>query len=71
MKFYVSFGQAHVHSINGHTIDKDCIVEIESDSREKAHRKVMDMFDGVFCFLHNDMPDMSYFPRGIIKLWRE
>ena len=26
MKFYISFGQVHVHSVNGKTFDKDCLV---------------------------------------------
>ena len=65
MKFYISFGQTHTHSINGVTIDKDCVVEIEAESRGAAHERAMDIFDGVF---HNvyDEPHINYFPRGIV-----
>ena len=68
MKFYVSFGQGHTHSINGITLDKDCIVELERASRKEAHEDAMEMFNAQFFTVYIELPDMSFFPRGIIKL---
>lgn len=65
MKFYISFGQVHTHSINGVTIDKDCVVEIEADSRGAAHEKAMIFFDGVFHNVYTE-PHTEYFPRGVV-----
>ena len=37
MKTYVTFGQAHVHNINGVIFDKDCVAVVEG-GREKSLR---------------------------------
>jgi len=39
-KFYVTMGQVHTHSINGKTIDKDCVVEIQA---EKYYEEIPNM----------------------------
>ena len=71
-KYYITFGQIHVHSVNGKTFDKDCVAEIEGESRGDAHTKAMEIFDGKFhqCVTEKecDAEFMSYFPRGIIKV---
>ena len=70
-KFYITFGQVHVHSVNGKTLDKDCLAEIEAESHGAAHALAMDIFKGVFhqCLLEKELPEViHYFPRGIIKI---
>lgn len=67
-KFYISFGFAHTHSISGHTIDKDCIVVLECDSKAIAHARAMDIFNKVFHNVYEEEPVMSFFPRGLIYL---
>lgn len=47
-KYYITFDQIHVHSINGKTIDKDCLVELEAETHREAHEKAMKLFDSVF-----------------------
>lgn len=66
--YWITFGQVHVHSVDGHTIDKDCVVEIQAEDAGAAHDKAFEMFGPKFCFVKEFEPDMSYFPRGIIKL---
>lgn len=71
-KYYITFGQVHVHSVNGKTFDKDCVAEIEAETNGEAHELAMKAFDGKFhqC-VDEDRVDgefMSFFPRGIIKL---
>ena len=68
MKFYISFGQTHTHRVNNHTIDKDCIVEHEALTKREAHDWAMEMFNGTFHNVYDKLPNMFYFPRGIIKL---
>lgn len=62
---YFTFGQKHVHSVNGKTFDKDCVALIRSineDPRDIAVR----IFGLEWCWQHDKVPDMSYYPRGII-----
>lgn len=68
MKFWISFGQIHVHVINGRNIDKDCILEVEAATRREAHENAMEMFDKKFYTVYDKLPNMKYFPRGVIKL---
>lgn len=68
MKFYISFGQIHIHSICGLTIDKNCLVELNATSKSDAHEMAMDIFDKKFHNVYDALPDMDYFPRGVIKL---
>jgi len=66
--FYITFGQIHVHSIEGKTFDKDCVAKIQEKDFDKAREKAMIIFKGKFCFLYEEIPDMSYYPRGIIEI---
>lgn len=68
MKFWISFGQIHTHSIGVHTIDKDCIVEVEAPTRREAHENAMEMFNKKFFTVYDKLPNMKHFPRGVIKL---
>ncbi len=70
MILYISFGQIHVHSINGKTLDKDCIAAIKCDNYEEGRAKAFEWFEGKFAFDYLEMSDetLSYFPRGIIPV---
>ena len=64
-KTYITFGQVHVHSINGKTFDKDCVAEV--DLPEEEARAI---FMPKFCFSYTDLNkvDLSFYPRGLILL---
>lgn len=65
MKAYFTFGQGHAHSVNGFTYDKDVVVEIEA----KDPRRVMfETFGSKWSTEYDELPDMSFFPRGVKKL---
>lgn len=72
MKTYVTFGQVHIHSVNGKTFDKDCVAVIESESAARGRKLAFQYFDRKFCFEypedHFDMDDMKYYPRGFINV---
>ena len=67
-KYYFTFGQIHVRSVNGKTFDKDCVVEIEAKSENQARDIMFDTFDTKWFTSHDEIPDMSYFPRGIMTI---
>ena len=70
-KYYITFGQVHVHSVNGKTFDKDCVAEIEAEDRGEAHTMAMDIFNKKFhnCIDEVDLEKaLEYYPRGVIKV---
>ena len=70
-KYYITFGQVHVHSVNGKTFDKDCLAEIEAETNEEAHKIAMEVFNERFHECHNAERlngILGYYPRGVIPL---
>jgi hypothetical protein len=68
MKTFVTFGQSHVHDINGKTFDKDCVAVVEGD-----RDRVFEIFGDDFCFEYpeqfwDDSKMKTYFPRGYIEV---
>jgi hypothetical protein len=65
---YFTFGQNHVHRVNGKTFDCDCVVKITADDP----RSVMcENFGLQWAFQYDKMPQATldkYYPRGIIEL---
>ena len=71
MKIYITFGQNHAHSINGHTLDKDSIACIKCDNYGHGRQIAYDLFGEVFAFSYKEeeIPDiLHYFTRGIIEI---
>jgi hypothetical protein len=68
MKVYISFGQIHRHEVNGVVFDKDSIAVFESDSESEARGKAFELFGDKFFTSYLKLPDMSYFPRGLIEV---
>jgi len=73
MRFYISFGQAHTHSIDGQTYDKDCLLAIEAKDELQARLGVNKMLNGKWCGIYNEM-DLErhghYFPHGVRNMDR-
>lgn len=71
-KTYVTFGQNHTHSVNGETIDKDCVAVITSENAGTGRALAFEMFGPKFCmeypekYFNSDM--MQHFPRGLIMV---
>jgi hypothetical protein len=72
-KTYVTFGQIHVHSVNGKTFDKDCVAVIESETWKEGRDKAFEYFGPKFGtsyfeteWKHDRM--MQFFPRGYINV---
>lgn len=67
-KYYITFGQVHVHSHAGKTLDKDCVGVITAPSEEEARKKAFEWFGAKWSRLLKECPDMDWFPRGLIEL---
>lgn len=72
MKTYVTFGQTHVHNVNGKTFDKDCVAVIECKDEQEGRNLAFDYFGPMFFTTYSedkfDPRNMEYFPRGFIKV---
>lgn len=68
-KFYITFGQTHIHMIGTTLLDKDGVLEIEDEDFIQAVAWTQRTFGPRFANIHQYPPrDMSYYPRGIINL---
>lgn len=67
-KYYFTFGQIHVHSVDGITFDKDVVVEIVAKTSNEAREIMIENFGAKWSMEYTKLPDMNFFPRGIIKL---
>lgn len=70
-KFYITFGQEHVHQHNDIVLDKNCIGVIKAESHEKMREIAFKMFDGNFATTYTEYEihdKLKYFSRGLIEL---
>jgi len=71
-RHYVTFGQIHIHSVNGKTFDKDSVAVYNASSYEKGRTKAFEYFgDKFFTDYHDtqwDENDLHYFPRGYVEV---
>lgn len=67
-EYFLTFGYVHSHYIDNKILDKDCVVKLRANSISEARKKCFDNFGNKWAFINGRKPDMSYFPRGIIKL---
>ena len=72
-KTYVTFGQIHVHRMNGKEFDKDCVAVIEAESAELGRIQAFRYFGYKFCTSFYDKEweediQMRYYPRGYINV---
>lgn len=66
--FYFTFGQNHTHSVNGFTYDKDIVVQIDAKNSNGARTIMFNIFGKKWSMQYEELPDMSYFPRGIKRV---
>ena len=68
MKIYITFGQVHAHSVNGRTFDKDCVAVIKCSDHNYGRALAFKYFGDRFCTSYDTLPNMSYYPRGLIAV---
>lgn len=62
---YFTFGQGHVHSVNGMTFDKDIVVKITA---EDPRQVMVDTFGQRWSMEYDEDPGREFFPRGVYEL---
>lgn len=71
MKYYISFGQAHKHEINGQVFDRKVLLEVESYSRKEARAVVVALFGTKWAFLYERAELSSilhHFSGGVVQI---
>lgn len=72
MKFYISFGQSHVHRVNGKTFDADSLCEIDALHEDKAREMAFQTFGREWANVYDTLDGhLDFFPRGPIPLNNE
>jgi hypothetical protein len=72
-KLFVTFGQIHVHSVNGKTFDKDCVAVIYCNDESHGRALAFEYFGNKWhhgYFNTYPVGMMEYFPRGFIEVNR-
>jgi len=64
--YYVTFGQIHVHRVNGRTFDCDTVAVIDAVNLNAAREDAFRLFGDRWHQCEERMPDMSYYPRGLV-----
>ncbi len=70
MKYYVTFGQTHVHKLNN-IFDKDCVAELYSKDEDSAFNEANDLFGFRWSRLisEKELPKhLPYYQRGVITV---
>ena len=62
---YFTFGQKHVHRVNGIIWDKDCVAKITAEDPRKV---MIETFGRQWSHEYDSLPDLSYYPRGVFEV---
>jgi hypothetical protein len=62
---WFTFGQIHVHSIDGKTFDRNCVVKITAPD---PRSQMVTYFGVKWAMEYQECPDLAYYPRGVIEL---
>ncbi len=72
VKTYVTFGQLHIHSVNGKTLDKDTVAVIFAPSATEGREKAFEYFGHEFFTTYTDdtwsESKLEYFPKGYVEI---
>lgn len=69
-KFYISFGQAHAHRVDGKTYDCDALYLIEAENELAARLEAVETFGRKWSDIYREdaMPGLlQYFHRGALN----
>ncbi len=69
--FYISFGQAHTHRIDGKTYDCDSLMKVEAENEIAARLQTMDILGNnkwSSIYPAADLEEaLKYYPRGVLN----
>lgn len=64
-KRWFTFGQAHVHYVNGMTFDRNIAVEITA---EDPRAEMIRLFGRTWGFEYSERPEDRFIPRGVYQI---
>ncbi len=67
-KYYITFGQNHVHKFENTILDNDCVAVITAPDENEARRLVQTLFKKDFSMFYTSLPKMEFYPRGLIHI---
>ena len=72
-KHYVTFGQKHVHSIVGKTLDKDTVAVFYAFDSQDGRQRAFNFFKDKFFTDYHDTQwkeeNLLWFPKGYVELF--
>lgn len=72
VKFYITFGQIHKHTINGVSFDKDTVgvFYCNTEDWDKASDACKNLFNNQYCHVHKTMNEevLQYYPKGLVDI---
>ena len=67
--YYITFGQGHIHRVNGKTFDADGVAVIKAKDEGTARTRAFELFGSKwFTSYTKDSISMEYYPRGLIHV---
>lgn len=72
-KHYVTFGQDHIHVVDGKQFDKDTVAVIPSRNFTDGRVQAYELFGDKFCTSYQDEQwnedrQLHYFPKGYLEI---
>lgn len=72
VKTFVTFGQTHIHKVNGKVFDKDCVAVINHSPNLDGNQVAFEYFGSRFSNAYPEKffryDSVKLYPRGIIEL---
>lgn len=65
---YFTFGQNHIHTIDGVVFDRDVVVKITAADEAACREKMFATFGRQWCGCYQDPREPRWYPRGEIEL---
>lgn len=62
---YFTFGQNHIHKVDGFIFDCNIVVKISAKNPRKIMFKI---FGDKWSFEYDSIPEMEFFPRGVKEI---
>lgn len=67
-EYFISFGQNHIHKMGDDIFNADNLCCIEAETEGQARAFAFHIFGPKFSMVYTKLPDMKYFPGGVIKI---
>ena len=70
MKIYITFGQAHKHTVNGVLFDRDTVASIECENHSDGRDIAFQLFGEKFCTSYENeiYTTLHCYPKGIVEV---